>query len=77
MIASIIDDSRCGVSDVAFHTATLTGFLVLPADIRVSPWPSCLKIRRWLGSLVYVRAIGPSYRPSHGAHQHGPTQPTT
>ena len=41
----------------------------------VSPWPS--GIRRLLGSLVYVRARGPSSKPSQGAHWHGPTQPTT
>ena len=28
----------------------------------VLPWPSCL--RRWLGSLVYVRATGPSSKPT-------------
>ena len=27
MIASIIDDGRCGMSDVAFHTASPTGGL--------------------------------------------------
>ena len=41
----------------------------------VSPWPSCL--RRWLGSLLYVRTRDPSSKPSQGAHWHGPTQPTT
>ena len=39
----------------------------------VSPWPSCPK--RWLYSVVYVRARGPSSRPGHGTHWHGPTQP--
>ena len=43
--------------------------------LSVSPWLSCL--RRWLSSLVYARARGPSSRPSHGAHWHGSTQPTT
>ena len=34
--------------------------------ITISHWPSCL--RHWLGSLVYVRARGPSSRSRHGAH---------
>ena len=50
---------------------TIYSILLLEGE---SPWPGCL--RRWLGSLVYVSVRGPSSRPSHGAHWHGPTQPT-
>ena len=57
-----------------FRTCIIT-ISTRSCNFTVSSWTSCL--RYWLDSLVYVRARGPSSKPSHGAHWHGPTQPTT
>ena len=60
---------------VDWQSRRILHVITLCSSIGVSPWSSCL--RRWLGSLVYARARGPSSKPSYGAHWHGPTQPTT